>query len=150
MPITFPRPDPCPVCGGTVTYSGRGRRPVYDRPECRRADRTEYQRDRDQRVRATHDVDPAVAAAREARAARVAGRPYTPVRREKGDWMPEAEALDGVASWTDSHQVDADGAESYLRKAVPRGEDPAARWVAENHPEELASFPRGVRVGSTR
>ncbi|QDB79533.1 hypothetical protein FE251_09215 [Georgenia wutianyii] len=41
-PLTLP--DPCPLCSGPVTYSGRGRRPVYCSPACKRKAETEIRR----------------------------------------------------------------------------------------------------------
>lgn len=46
-----PTSSPCPVCGAAVTYSGRGRRPIYCTPACKRAERAEAARFRRARER---------------------------------------------------------------------------------------------------
>lgn len=156
MYTAYPLPESCPVCDGPVLYSGRGRRPLYDRPECRRADRTRYERERTRRTRPPrHELDPTVAELLRRRRARYEAVPFIAVRRAADDWITHASELSAVYSgeaedWTESYVVDSERGETYLADAIPRHADPAARWLVESgHAAELASFPHAARVGRT-
>lgn len=161
MFTTYPLPDSCPVCDGPVCdgpvfYSGKGRRPLYDRPECRRAGRTHYERERARRARAPRtELDPTVGELLRRRRARFEAVPYVAVRRAVDDWIPDASELAATYSgeaedWTESYVVDSERGEAYLADAIPRHADPAACWLVESgHSAELASFPHAARVGRT-
>lgn len=155
MPTAFPLPDPCPVCGGVIMYAGRGGRPRYDRPECRRKDRTDYERDRARRARRPAPaVEPEVAVLAERRRERVAARPrFVEAERFAGDWIPGVDDLRdeyGGEPWSDEYVVDDERGSHYLADAVPRSQDPAVQWLIESgNAAELATFPHAASVGRT-
>ncbi|MET7966730.1 hypothetical protein [Micromonospora sp. NPDC005305] len=135
-------PDPCPVCHERITYSGRGRRPTYH-PACRRAQKTE-----DKRAYRARDAAPPVEVPDHVRelVARRATRPRVEVRRAVDDWTYDVDDLaaevhgEGLAVFS----LAASGfvPDGYCeRTAGRRGNDPAAQWLAEYHPEALAGFP---------
>lgn len=139
-PVAFPTSLRCRVCGGQIVYSGRGRRPEYDSPECRRKGRTEYER---VRARLTRPVDATLAerldalVARRAaeagiegtladlvarRRARVAAAPYVEVWKAEDDWLPtqadlEAEHPLSAGSYDGTDAEDLDPATRGTRKA---------------------------------
>ncbi|WP_328533223.1 hypothetical protein OG836_26150 [Micromonospora zamorensis] len=134
-------PEPCPACGERLTYSGRGRRPVYH-PACRRAQKTEDMRTYRERAAAPPVEVPEYV--REA-AARRAARPRVEVRHAVDDWAHDVDDLaaeahgEGLAVFNlGAHGFVPDG---YCeRTAGRRDNDPAARWIAENHPDALHDF----------
>jgi hypothetical protein len=135
-------PDPCPVCGERLTYSGRGRRPSYH-PTCRRMQKTEDMRGyRDRTAAPPVEVPDYV---REL-VARRAARPRVEVVRAVDDWVPDVDDLaaeahgEGLAVFN----LGASGfvPDGYCERTAGRREnDPAAQWIAENRPEALHDFP---------
>ena len=140
-------PQPCPTCGGPVMYAGRGRRPDYCSRPCRAVQRAADKRE----ARAADAAPPAevpeeVAALVERRRARTAAAPRVAVRRAAGDDFEHVERLAEEAFGEGADRFDL-GAAGYVvdgyanRTAKRRDGDPAARWLAENHPEALHDFP---------
>lgn len=119
--IAFPLPNPCPACGGVVTYSGRGRRPVHCSSRCK----------------ARADAD--------SRPGRRRGFRQHETRPESPDWtLSHDDIRDEAAALTDGPEDPFELGyvpDGYCRRtARPRHQDPAAHWLAANHPEELADF----------
>jgi hypothetical protein len=137
--------NPCLTCDGPVTYSGRGRRPLYCSPECRRTDRTAYERTRARREAASarqsvDDVDVRLELAKFRRRERIAREGYRLVQREEHEWLrPDATAAEVARLSRDLSDEGRDGRE-WRRNARPRSKDPAAQWLAENHPKALPDF----------
>jgi len=156
MQITLP--TPCPTCAGPVVYSGRGRRPDYCSKPCKAAHDTGTRPER--REVADLDVEEASAAtaARAAidalpeshrtRAARDSIR--SRVYRDPSDSAEpgsvvslEAVKQHGVGDEGETQDDPRDGftTDGYVKKnSVSRRKDPAAQWLAQHHPEELANF----------
>jgi hypothetical protein len=141
--LSYALPDPCLVCAGIVTYSGKGRRPLFCSPDCRRADRTRYERDRSQRASASPVTHPLLAELVARRRSRVATSPYVLVRRTVEEWMIPGDDLRGT-DWHESFVADGDGPGSWRAHARRRSNDAAAQWLAEHHPQELADFPPDI------
>lgn len=148
MQITLPLP--CPECSGPVVYSGRGRRPELCSDACRRSLRAADERERRARVRSRRDDPdaPLMHALAEIIKQAEAARRYVEVRRANDEHLMSLADLraevagDGdVRTLADHGYVPDRWAE---RKARPRRSDPAAQWLAEHHPRELADFPPAV------
>ncbi|SCE84237.1 hypothetical protein GA0074695_1537 [Micromonospora viridifaciens] len=140
-------PNPCPTCGGPVTYAGRGRRPDYCSRDCRAAQRATDKREARAAAAAPPvEVPDAVAALVQRRRERVATVPRVAVRRAAGDDFEHVDRLAEEAFGEGAERFDL-GAAGYVvdgyaaRTAKRRENDEAARWLAEHHPAALHDFP---------
>jgi endogenous inhibitor of DNA gyrase (YacG/DUF329 family) len=140
-------PNPCPICLGTVVYGGTGRRPDYCSNDCKNVQRAEDARNR--RARATQTVapvDPLIRALAERRAQRAEAVPRVEVVRAPGDEVPHVRQAAAEAFGEGAARFNL-GEAGYVvdgyaeRTARSRDKDPAAAWLAEFHPGELATFP---------
>lgn len=133
--LAYPLPDPCPRCSGPVTYKGRGRRPTYCSPACKADADADSRTDRrssswtvadvaalaeeNRRIDNSHDPDKAHFIAQPlARRTRWSGR------QEETSTVPDA--------WM-------------MQQSRRRDHDPAAQWLAANHPEALHDFGPDLR-----
>lgn len=145
---TYTLVQTCAVCGGPITYAGRGRKPEYCSPECRRKDRTEYRRDL---RRARRHSAPALSPEASAALAAWRARPRVAVKRADddhllavGDLAAAYPGTDGRRDgWTDRFVGDND----WRRKVARR--DPAREWLAAHFPEELEFFGPNTDDGVT-
>ena len=161
-PVAFTLPDPCRVCGGPVTYSGRGRRPTVCSPECRRIVRTDDVRAHRDRRRPTVTPAPATPPSPEVRAlaaiVRQQLRDADAVRAARYEDRLDALATPSDFALSTAFGDDDDDAPPFVevrltprgtelatdRYATPRAKDAAARWIAEHYPEALADFPAAL------
>ena len=161
MPIALNLPEPCRVCRGPIPYSGKGRRPTVCSPACRRAARADDAATRRAEAQPPQDDRPTPAHILELLDDMAAQRarydddlpPLTRSARGALSQEPHAETLASLSDYAleeDAEpelvvvEVTRNGTRWDNGKATSRSRDAAARWLAEHHPDELATFPVAV------
>ncbi|RLQ85871.1 hypothetical protein [Mycetocola zhadangensis] len=97
---------------------------------------------------ASAEISPEIVELVARRRARHATHPYTAVLHAADDWLRSVDDLDqlpgNLGDWRERFTDDGRMGGEWRRRARPRVADPAALWLAEHHPEELATFPPDV------